>query len=103
MTKLFDIKIDNRTRPERQAAKMLGVSLKHAITEVRTVYGKEHSYSQAWRAECGKVIVIAANDRFFNASLAESSFDWDEDLSSDQRNYAALNRAGGLTEAKWRP
>lgn len=96
-TRILDIKRDNRTMPERQAAKLLGVKLKNAATEVRTVYGREQRYAQIWWVEGGRNLVIAADNHKLSAALVSGDFEWDHSVANELANYTAMAEAAGLS------
>lgn len=96
MKRIETTKVDNRTSPERQAAKLLGVTLKNEATDVSTVYGAKHAYTQVWWTECGNNLVIDADDDEFRAALCPGDFEWDYCAYNDERDYAAIAFAAGL-------
>ena len=93
---LIEAKRDNRTTPERQAAKALGVVIAHTLTEVRSVYGQNQKYAQIFVTKTGDKLVIVADSNEVSATIKPASFDWDEDIANDGRNYRNIADAAGL-------
>lgn len=89
-------KADNRTRPDRQAAKALGVEVKSEMTEVHDIYGSNHAYTQAFWTKCGNVMVIDVDDDHVEAALCTSDLDWDHNPYDSSVNYRRIAEAAGL-------
>lgn len=72
MNRIHFNKIDNRTRAERQAAKMLGVSLKGtALCQAGAMYEADRWYAEAYETTDGRVLVVSQNVTHFSAALAD--------------------------------
>ena len=93
--RIENLKRDNRTTPERQAARLLDVALGKPMTEVRVTFGRHHRYAQIFATSDGRALIIVADDNQISAAVFPK-FDWEEHIDNDVRNYEAIAYAANL-------